>query len=261
MQIKILGCSGGIGNHLRTTSMLVDDDILIDAGTGVGDLSMEALLKIDHIFLTHSHLDHIAFIPILLDTVMGFRQEPITIHASTETITALREHIFNWKIWPDFNRIPNAKHPFLLYNEIKLGETVTFKGRTFSPLPANHVVAAMGYLVDSGNNSLVFTGDTTCCDALWDEVNKVKKLKYLIIETAFSNGEYELAALSKHLCPSMLISELNKLNLDSVKAAEELEVYITHLKPGEGETIMQEIAESALTFPISALLHGQVFKL
>ena len=82
MRVKILGCSGGIGGNLRTTSMLVDEDILIDAGTGVGDLSMEELIKIDHILITHSHLDHIAFIPLLIDTVMGFREEPITVHAS-----------------------------------------------------------------------------------------------------------------------------------------------------------------------------------
>ena len=86
MQIKILGCSGGIGAELRTTSMLVDNDILLDAGTGVGDLSMDELLMIDHVFITHSHLDHIAFIPFLLDTVMGFRVKPITVHATKETL-------------------------------------------------------------------------------------------------------------------------------------------------------------------------------
>ena len=77
MQIKILGCSGGIGGDLHTTSMLVDNDILIDAGTGVGDLTMDELLMINHIFITHSHLDHIAFIPLLLDTMMGMCVEPV----------------------------------------------------------------------------------------------------------------------------------------------------------------------------------------
>ena len=79
MQIKVLGCSGGIGGNMRTTSLLVDDDVLIDAGTGVGDLSLDALLKIDHIFVTHSHLDHIGFIPLLVDTVMGLRAQPVSL--------------------------------------------------------------------------------------------------------------------------------------------------------------------------------------
>lgn len=255
MQIKILGCSGGIGGELRTTAMLVDNDILIDAGTGVGDLSMDELLAIDHIFITHSHLDHIAFIPFLLDTVMGIRAEPVTVHASAETIRILRTHIFNWKIWPDFNTIPDASQPFLQYDEVKLGETRTIKGRKITSLPANHVVPAVGYQLDSGTASLVFTGDTTRCDALWQAVNKISNLKYLIIETAFSNSECELARLSKHLCPSLLAVELGKLTLDHVA------VYITHLKPGECESIMQEIAENRLTLITQALNKHQLFDL
>lgn len=259
MQIKILGCSGGIGGELRTTSMLVDQDILIDAGTGVSNLSMDELLKIDHILITHSHLDHIAFIPLLLDTVMGIRAEPITVHANKETLETLREHIFNWKVWPDFNAIPSLENPFLRYNEVKLGETLNINGRKFTPLPTNHVVPAIGYHVDGGEASLVFTGDTTVCEALWLEVNKIGNLKYLIIETAFSNSELELAKLSKHLCPSLLISELGNLNITHPQHA--VEVYITHLKPGEGESIMQEIAASHLTLAIKALKQQQVFVL
>lgn len=259
MQIRILGCSGGIGGQLRTTSLLVDQDILVDAGTGVGDLSMEELLQIDHIFVTHSHLDHIACIPLLLDTVMGFRTEPITVHASKETLDALRSHIFNWKIWPDFNAIPDASNPFLRYNEIELDETLTLKGRHFTAVPANHVIPAVGYQVDSGENSLVFTGDTTECPALWEKVNQIPNLKYLIIETAFSNAELVLAKLSKHLCPSMLVNELAQLNVDSFN--QPIEVFITHLKPGEGEMIMQEIADSLPAFNIRALNHQHMFNI
>ncbi|OIR04617.1 ribonuclease BN [mine drainage metagenome] len=257
MQIKILGCSGGIGGTLRTTSMLVDHDVLIDAGTGVGDLSMDELLAIDHIFVTHSHLDHIACIPFLIDTAMGFRTEPITVHATKETLATLRTHIFNWEVWPDFSLIPDVSTPCLRYREVKLGETLDLNGRKFTPLPANHVVPAVGYHVESGDSSFVFTGDTTVCDALWVEVNKIKNLKYLVIETAFSNGELELAKLSKHLCPSLLVTELDKLDMSHF--ATPVEVYITHLKPGEGETIMQEIASSRLRLPVQALKNLQVF--
>lgn len=259
MQIKILGCSGGIGGELRTTSILIDSDILIDAGTGVGDLSLDELLAIDHILITHSHLDHVVFLPFLLDTVMGFRAKPITVHATIDTITALRTHIFNWKVWPDFNLIPDIAQPLMLYNELKLGETISLDGRKFTPLPANHVIPAVGYHVDSGIESLVFTGDTTTCDALWLEVNRIKNLKYLIIETAFSNAELELAKLAKHLCPSLLVAELGKLDVSNMQQAPE--IYITHLKPGEGKSIMQEIADSHLNLPIQALSKNQLLKL
>ena len=254
MKIKVLGCSGGIGGALRTTSFLVDDDILIDAGSGVGDLSIEQLVGIDHVFITHSHLDHITSLPFLLDTVMGMRPHPVTVYAIADTLKVLREHIFNWKVWPDFNVIPDPSQPFLQYKEIKLGETVELGSRKISALPANHVVPAVGYQLDSGKSSLVFSGDTTSCETFWQQVNKVDNLRYLIIETAFSNAEIELAKISKHLCPSMLMDELNKLSRSA-------EIYITHLKPGEGEIIMQEIGRLITSHQPKALQPHQIFEL
>jgi len=259
MQIKVLGCSGGIGVGLRTTSMLVDDDILIDAGSGVGDLTMDQLLLIDHIFITHSHLDHIAFIPLLLDTVMGFRVKPITLHSTRETLAALRQHIFNWTIWPDFNAIPDNKTPFLQYSEVSLGVTSDIDGRKITALPANHVVPAVGYHVAGDEHSLVYTGDTTVCDELWAALTKIHNLKYLIIETAFSNSEHELAKLSKHLCPSMLASELSKLATDILN--DDFAVFITHLKPGEDAVIMNEIVDMASGLTINQLRKDHIFNL
>ena len=254
MQIKILGCSGGIGGNMRTTSMLVDEDVLIDAGTGVGDMSLEALLKIDHIFVTHTHLDHIASIPLLLDTVMGLRSEPVTLHATREVIDILKQHIFNWVIWPNFNLIPDPAAPFLRYHEIFVGEGVPINNKTITAVPANHVIPAVGYQIDSGANSLVFTGDTAGSAAFWQSINLIDNLKVLIIETAFSNAEAELARVSKHLCPATLAEELCHLQSHP-------DVYITHLKPGEDKIIMQEIAAHAKTQHCQALQHQQVFNL
>jgi ribonuclease BN (tRNA processing enzyme) len=254
MKLRVLGCSGGIGGDLRTTSMLLDDDVLIDAGTGVGDLTIEQLARIDHIFLTHSHLDHVTSIPFIVDTVGWMRDLPLTVHATAATLEILRQHLFNWKLWPDFTQIPDAQKPFLRYEPVVLGKTVELKGRKLTPLPANHVVPAIGYRLDSGEASLVFTGDTTTNDALWREVNKINNLRYLIIETAFCNREKELAIASKHLCPSMLAEELAKFKLKA-------EVYITHLKPGEVELTMQEIIECAGAYAPRMLENNQIFEL
>lgn len=254
MKLRILGCSGGIGRDLRTTSILIDQDILIDAGTGVGDLTIDELSRIDHVFVTHSHLDHVTSIPFLVDSVGWMRDKPLIVHAIEPTLEILRQHLFNWKIWPDFTQIPDAKKPFLRYAAVALGKTVEFDGRKFTPLPANHVVPAIGYRIDSGHASLVFTGDTTTCDLLWVEVNKINNLRYLIIETAFCNRERDLAIASKHLCPSMLAEELAKF---SGKA----QVYITHLKPGEIELTMREIKECAGVYGPQMLENNQVFEL
>lgn len=256
MRVKVLGCSGGIGGVLRTTSFMIDDDVLMDAGTGVGDLTIEQLLKIDHIFITHSHLDHVACIPLLADSVLGFRKAPIMLYATAGTWRVLKEHLFNWKIWPDFTEIPSAKNPLLVWREICIGQVVDLGGRRFTPIPANHVVPTVGFHLEGPNASLVFTSDTTVCDELWPVVNRIANLKYLVIETAFSNEEFELARMSKHLCPAMLIDELHKLEHSPLP-----QIYITHLKPGEGEVIMHEIGRDASRYNARPLYNHDVFDL
>lgn len=254
MRLRILGCSGGIGGrHLRTTSMLLDHDVLIDAGTGVSDLSLAELSLIDHIFVTHSHLDHISSIPFLVDTVGGMRANPVTVYAQSATIEVMRNHVFNWSIWPDFTQLPTVDKPFLRFEAIQIGQEIDIKGRRITALPANHVVPAVGFHLDSGKASLVFSGDTTTNDALWKLVNKINNLKYLIIETAFCNREKQLAILSKHLCPSMLAEELAKLERNA-------EIFISHLKPGEIELTMQEIEECAGQYKPRMLQNNQVFE-
>jgi hypothetical protein len=100
----------------------------------------------------------------------------------------------------------------MAYREIKVGEAVELRGgRRFTPVPANHTVPAVGYVIDNGRNALIFSGDTSTNDALWKVVNRTQNLKYLIIETAFSNKERDIAVASKHLCPKMLAEELEKI--------------------------------------------------
>ena len=257
MRVRILGCSGGIGgHHLRTTAMLVDHDILIDAGTGVGELSLDELVLIDHVFITHSHLDHIAALPLLIDTVGDRREGPVIVHATEATLEILKSHIFNWAIWPDFSEIAIRADAVMQYRAIEVGQKTHLGGRTIAAVPAVHTVPAVGYHLDSGAGSLVFTGDTTSNDELWPLLNAIDNLRYLIIETAFSNEEAALATLSRHLCPTLLHAGLTKLERDA-------EVYITHLKSGQVERIMREInACEALggRFKPHMLQNNQVFE-
>jgi ribonuclease BN (tRNA processing enzyme) len=251
MKLRVLGCSGGIGGNLHTTSFLLDQDILIDAGTGVGELSLDELSAIDHIFITHSHLDHICSLPLMLDSAGWLRKAPVTVYATAETLDILKRHIFNWMIWPDFSQIPDAQHPIMRYQAITLGETLDLQGRKITAVPANHTVPAVGYHLDSGQGSLVFSGDTYTNDSLWEVVNRIKNLRYLIMETAFSNGEKEVAFLSKHLCPSLLADELAKFTGNA-------EVFITHLKPDEVELIMSEISRCSSGRNVKMLLNNQI---
>ncbi len=127
-------------------------------------------------------------------------------------------------------------------------------GRRVVPLPANHTVPAVGYHLDAGSGSLVFSGDTGPCPALWTEINRIENLKYLIIECAFSDRERRLAELSKHLCPLMLKEELAQLQRDA-------EIFITHLKPGQIELTMQEIEDCVGEFRPRMLQNNQLFEI
>lgn len=252
MRVRILGCSGGIGGDFRTTSLLIDEDVLVDAGTGLGALTLEELSRIDHVFITHSHLDHIACLPLMVDSAARMRDKPITVHATLATLSILKGHIFNWSIWPDFTRVPNAEHPFMRFETIIIGEPKHVGGRKVTPIPAAHVVPAVGFWLDSGDGSLVYTGDTTSNDALWNIVNHIHNLRYLIIETAFSDAQQAIAIASKHLCPCMLAEELKKMKVRP-------EVYITHMKPGEDQSIMEQIEASAAGHQPKMLKNDQVF--
>ena len=254
MQVRVLGCSGGIGARARTTSFLVDHDILVDAGTGVEDLSVEELSAIDHVFLTHSHLDHIAALPLLVDSVGGLRSRPLVVHALPETILALKTHIFNWVIWPDFTEIPHYERPWMVFEPIGIDTTVELAGRSVRSLPANHTVPALGFHIFNERAALVFSGDTGPNDEFWRIVNSVENLRYLIIETAFPNRDQDLAVTSRHLYPIQLGQELEKLK-------REPQVLVTHLKPSDRKVIERELDAWAGRFAPRVLERGDIFEL
>jgi len=254
MKLRVLGCSGGIGGrHLRTTALLLDEDILIDCGTGVADLSIDELARIEHVFLTHEHLDHIVGLPLLIDTVCDLRATPLQVHCLPETAASLRRHVFNWTIWPDFTVIPSAR-PGLVFENIAIGRPVDFGARRIVPLPVAHTVPAVAFQLAGEKGSLVYSGDTGPCPAFWSAVNAVADLRVLLIESAFSDSERSRAESSQHLCPSLLAAELQRLE-------RRPEIYITHLKPGQVELTMAQIERDCGT-PVPRLLqHNQVFEL
>ena len=258
MIVQVLGCSGAIAAGCKTTSFLLDDDVLVDAGTGVGDLTLEALARIEHILITHSHLDHVLSIGLLADSVIRQRQlegrPPIWVHALPETLAALRTHIFNGVIWPDFTRLPSAEHPMLSLVPFAVGDVLELNGRRVEVLDASHTVPAVGFAVDGGTPGWwVYTGDTGPNPALWERLGRMK-VAHLVIETAFSDDERQLARISRHLCPAALGHELQHL-------AGSVDVHITHIKPGERAAVMAEIGKLGSPHKIRALEIGDVMRL
>lgn len=258
MNLHVLGCSGAIAAGCKTTAFLLDDDILIDAGTGVGDLALDALAKVDHVLVSHSHLDHVLSIGLLADSVMRLRKAQnrpaIQVRALPETLAALRQHVFNSVIWPDFTRLPSAENPVLELVPIAVGDMLTLAGKRIEVLSASHTVPAVGFAVDGGSAGWwVYTGDTGPNPALWQRL-KDMHVAHLVIETAFSDEERQLARISRHLCPTALGNELAQLGGN-------VDVHITHIKPGEMEAVMAEIGRLESPHRIHALTAGRVMRL
>lgn len=254
MQIKVLGCSGGVGPGLRTTSLLINDEVLIDAGTGVGDLSLGQQRRIGHVFLTHSHLDHVCGLAFMADNLFDLIDRPIEVRATAETLEAIRAHIFNWKIWPDFSKLPDENNGLIRFGEIQVGTEIEVAGLTLKPFKVLHTVPAIGYVVESERGTFAFSGDTYATDDLWTALNAQKRLDKLMIEIAFPNQEDQLALASKHFTPALLGRELAKLK-------HRPELFLTHHKPGTEQTIEKECRIALKGWAYHHLSRGDVISI
>ena len=234
MRIRVLGCSGGIGPGLRTTSLLLDDDVLIDAGTGVGELDLAEQSRIRRVFLTHSHLDHVCGLAFMADNLFDRIEAPISVHASDETLQVLRQHIFNWSVWPDFSVLPDEQSPLLKWRPLVAEESIDIgESRTLTAFRVLHTVPALGYAISSPRGCFAFSGDTYADDGLWRFLNRLPRLDQLMIELAFPNAEAALGHASKHFTPDLLGAELRKLD-------HHPRLYLTHAKPGFERVIERE---------------------
>lgn len=247
---RVLGSDGGIGKGCRTSCFLIDDDILIDAGTGLGDLDPEEMAKIDNIFLSHIHMDHIACLPLLIDTVFTKRRTPITVHVPGDDHTELTRNIFNGIIWPDFTRIPSPDRPAVRFVPV-VHSPYDLNGRHIGTLPVNHHREAVGYWIDGGNGALVFTGDTGPCEAFWQAVNALPDVRHLLIDCSFPNVFEEVALKTGHMTAGLLEIDLRRLTGDPI-------IFATHMKPLGKADVLREIAELATPRDIGILERGQV---
>ena len=255
MRIKILGCSGGVGPGLRTTSLLVDDELLIDAGTGVGDLALSQMRRIQHVVLTHAHLDHICGLAFMADNLFDLIDAPIQVHAAEATLKAVQEHIFNWKIWPDFSQLPTPENPLIRWQPMSPNSKIDIgAGRSVHSFEVLHTVPAVGIAVECNTGVFAFSGDTYATDKLWTALNALPRLDLLMIEIAFPDEEAVLAGVSKHFTPALLGQELAKLK-------HRPQLLLTHHKPGTEGLIHRQCMTALKGWNYHHLEAGEIFTL
>ncbi len=233
ISIRLLGCNGGIGGELRqSTCYLLGERLLVDAGTGLGTLPLNEMQHIDHVVLTHAHLDHIACLPLLVDSVAAQRTQPLQVWALPEVIAVLASHIFNDKVWPDFTQIPTPEQPFMRLNV--LPEVLEVEGMRISALPANHGIPACGLRVETEAISIAFSGDTADCPAFWQAVHEDQRLTAVIVECSYPASMSDMALLSMHLDTSVLLPRLRAL-------PTRVTPVVIHRKPGMEDAIAKEL--------------------
>ena len=236
MKVKILGCSGSEGIGHNPPGFLVNDVMMLDAGTITAALSIEAQSKITDILISHPHLDHMKSLFFLADNVIGRVKKPINIRAIPAVLDAIKTHVMNNIIWPDFTKIPNAQHPVLAYQPMTAGTSTTIAGMRVKAIPMNHPVPAVGFLVSDASASILYSADTGPNELLWKEAAKAKNLKAIIVDTSFPNSLDLIANLSGHFTPAQLHNDLTQARVGS-----DVPIYIYHIKPVFEKKVISEL--------------------
>lgn len=235
MRYRVLGCSGGGAPGFRLSSFLVEDRLLIDTGSVAETLEVVEQARIDHILLTHSHLDHTGGLPLLADNIFGMRADPVQVHGIAPTLDGVRRNLLNDVLWPDFTRIPSSAFPTLLYREVPEDGPFELAGFTITAVRVNHVVECAAYFIQGrGGGTLLHVGDTGPTEAVWEHAWTVPRLLAVCVETTFPTRLQEVAEVSGHLTPQNLEKELEKLDRD-------VPVYVYHLKPNFRQEILAEL--------------------
>ncbi len=254
MIIRVLGCSGAEVPGHNSPGFLLDGRILFDAGSLTNVLDEKGQLKVESIFITHAHLDHVKGIPFLADNlIVGNIWHKVNIISIPSVVKTIKKNLLNSSVWPDFTVIPDIQNGILNLVELKANHSMTIDHYTILSCHVNHSVPAVGYLVeDHRKRRFFYTGDTGPSDETWEKLRD-KQIHCLIIDVSFPNGMEKIALRTGHLTPQLLGRELSKIRPWPER------VCITHLKPQYLKTIKDELRELGIK-NLKLLRDGETIK-
>lgn len=249
--LEILGCSGSLGDPGNGTScFLLNNNVLIDAGSGLAALPTSRLCEIDHVLLTHAHLDHFSCLPLLVETRQHFKPKPLKVYGLESTLAVLQAHVFNNVVWPDFSVIPSAAQPAMEYVSLDTTQQLQFSGVAVQAFSVNHSVPTVGYVLRSGTGVLMISSDTYLTEDLSGVLNTSEQIDHLIVESSFANKDLALSRLSMHLCPSLLAEQLKRFGALN-------KVWVAYLKEWDRELIETELQSIKGGFSLNLMRQGQ----
>ncbi|HNX49289.1 MAG TPA: 3',5'-cyclic-nucleotide phosphodiesterase [Thermoanaerobaculaceae bacterium] len=252
MEWRILGSFGGSSPTCRMTSFLINGHLALDAGSITQALTLPEQRQIDRVVVTHSHLDHTASIPFLVENTFSENHGGLEILVTPQVMQTVKLHLFNNDTWPDFTRIPNDFLPALRLRQIEPRQRVAIDGLHLTPIPVHHIVPTHGYVVEDADGAVIFTSDTGPTEEIWEVANRTAGLKALIVEVSFPSRLQAVADVSLHLTPTTLAAELAKLRRD-------IPVYLYHLKPSCLEELREELAATRFPHRVEELRQDDVY--
>jgi ribonuclease BN (tRNA processing enzyme) len=236
MLVRIIGGHGGVSPGFKATSYLIDGKLLIDAGSVASGIQIQEQANIDHILISHAHLDHISDLAFLADNCFGMKKKPFAIYANAPVREAIKTHLLNDVIWPDFTVLPNKENPTLKFIDLKPEEVIELGDYRILPVPVNHSTGALGFIIERKNASVVFTQDTGPTEKIWEYARRVKNLKAIFSEVSFPNSMAKIAHDSQHHTAMTIKEEIKKMPKD-------IPIFLGHLKPNFQTELFKEIEE------------------
>ncbi len=228
--------NGSASPNQHLTCFVVDDRVAFDAGSLAMAATATHKRQVRDIVVTHAHLDHIAGLPLFIDDLFATLDEPVRIHGSEKVIEILERDIFNWDVYPRFSELSNKKGAVMEYRTFRPGVEFEIGNLRVTAIDVNHKVPTTGFVISNGAGTIALTGDTAAMDQFWQHVNPIKDLSAILIECAFPDDLADLADISHHLTPSMLLAELAKFETDCPK-------FVINMKPMYRDRIIEQLAK------------------
>ncbi len=225
MRLKVLGAYGASDAEHNLTGYVIDDWLAVDAGTLTSKLSFAQQARIQAVFITHPHADHIRDLPHLIHNRFSQNTGPITLFASKEVMEILSRDLFNGMVWPDFSEIvsPQTNKPAVIYRALTPGKRIVYNNVGLTAVAVDHQIPAAGVILEMGGQAIVFTGDTGPTQEIWKRANKTENVVAVVTEASFPNDQQSLADETAHLSPQTFGEELKKITVDAP-------VYASHRK-------------------------------
>jgi ribonuclease BN (tRNA processing enzyme) len=257
MDLRVLGSFGGDSPTCRMTSFLIDGVVVVDAGAITRALTIDEQRRVRHVLVSHTHMDHTATLPFLIENIFGTHPDPVSIYCAKRVLGAVRRHLFNNDTWPDFTRIPDHLEPSVRFHEIVAEQPFEISGLPGGDLevtavPVNHIVPTTGFVLRQAGSSIIFTSDTGPTERIWEVANTTPDLRAVITECSFPNRLQAVADISLHLTPATLAIELAKLHRD-------VPVLIYHFKPPYVDELRSELASAVTGRRIEELVQDRTY--